>query len=83
MEVPHKFKNRTTIDPGILLDNFLKKTEALIQKGYTNSYVHYSNIYNSWDMELTKYPFTDEWIKDAGVCVCMKDVVYGTLLNHK
>ena len=44
MERLSKIKHKLAIP---LLDNFLKKTEPLIQKGYTNSYVHQSNIYNS------------------------------------
>ena len=44
-----------------LLGMYLEKT--LNQKRYIHLSVHNSTIYNSQDMETTKCPSTDEWIK--------------------
>ena len=67
-----KSKNRVTYDPAIpLLGIYSNKT---VMWRHMHLYVHNSTIYNSQDMEITKCPLTNEWIKMW--CVCMYTYIH-------
>ena len=51
-------------DPAVpLLGVYLKKTKTLTQKDICTPNVHFSNIYNSQDIEQPKCPSMGEWLK--------------------
>ena len=62
MEIPQKTKHRTTIGSSNPTPRHLSRENHDLQR-HIYSDVHCSTIYNSQDMETTKCPSTEEWIK--------------------
>ena len=68
VQFSQKIENRTTIwfsNPFY----FCKRIEMRILKRYLHFHAHSSNIYNSQEVETSKYPSIDEWIKKYNIYI--------------
>ena len=64
MEVPQLIKTRTTtVSSNSTSEHIFEENKNTNLERYMHLNVHSSFIYNSQDMEATKCPSTEEWIK--------------------
>ena len=62
--IPQKIKNGSAFSPRNPTSGHVSKgTQNTKSKEHKHPYVHRSIIYNNQDMEATKCPSVDEWIK--------------------
>ena len=79
MEIPQELKNGTALWPSNYNSGYLsEEIQNPNSKEYVYPYVYCSVIYNSQNMEATKCPSKDEWIKKTGTYMHNR-----ILLSHK
>ena len=80
MKVSQKTQYRTTIYSSDPIPGHISRHNCTSKK-YMHPYVHCSTIHNSQDMETTKCPSTEEWLKMIWYIYTIE--YYSTIKNDK